>query len=172
MGDCVKGCSYDYYPERVAAGILMHRAIDTFTDSHEVSAQCRTLLRPVAGKFAGVALDLLYYHVLARNWSLFSTKALDVFADDVYRRINQRFNELTMENRIMMGYMERENWLLRYATTEGMQRSLSGMSKRISYDNNLDEVMPLYETIKGEFDPLALTFLHDIVAKLHHEHMS
>lgn len=172
MGDCVKGCGYDYYPERVAAGILMHRAIDTFTDAHATSAECRALIRPVAGKFAGVALDLLYDHVLAKNWSEFSTKALEVFAADVYRRINQRYHELTMENRIMMGYMERENWLLRYATPEGMQRSLAGMSKRISYNNNLADVMPLYETLKREFDPLALMFLHDIVAALHHERVS
>lgn len=172
MGDCVKGCGYEYYPERVAAGIIMHRAIDTFTDSHELSAQCRTLLRPVAGKFAGVALDLLYDHVLAKNWSSFSTKPLDIFAEDVYRRINQRYNELTMENRILMGYMERENWLMRYATVEGTQRSLSGMSKRITHGNNLDKVMPLYESLREEFDLLSLTFLNEIVATLHHERRS
>jgi acyl carrier protein phosphodiesterase len=68
--------------------------------------------------------------------------------------------------------MERENWLMRYATVEGTQRSLSGMSKRITHGNNLDKVMPLYESLTGEFDALALTFLNEIVATLHHERRS
>ena len=162
----MKGCGWEYYPERIAAGIKMHRAIDTFTDEHEISAKCRGLIRPVAGKFAGVALDLLYDHVLAKNWHLFSTKPLDEFAPDIYKRVNARYADLTMENRILMGHMERENWLVRYETVEGMQRSLYGMSKRISFDNHLDNVMLRYEEVRREFDELALQFLNDIAATL------
>jgi acyl carrier protein phosphodiesterase len=166
LGDCVKGCGYEYYPERVSAGIRMHRAIDTFTDQNDISAQCRTLLRPVAGKFAGVALDILYDHVLANNWSSFTTKPLFDFTQDVYQILNARYEELTMENRILLGHMERENWLLRYATKEGTHKSLSGMSRRIAYQSNLDKVMPLYEKVEEEFDALALQFLANVIKEL------
>ena len=169
LGDCVKGCAYEYYPDRVAAGIKMHRAIDTFTDQNDISVQCRTMLRPVAGKFAGVALDLLYDHVLAKNWSLFSPKALPKFIEDVYRILNNRYQELTTENRILLGHMERENWLLRYATKEGTHRSLRGMSHRIAYQSNLEKVMELYETMEVKFDALALQFLKDITKALRYQ---
>ena len=166
LGDCVKGCGWEYYPERIAAGIKMHRAIDTFTDEHEISANCRAMIRNVAGKFSGVALDILYDHVLAKNWSSFSTKPLNEFAQDIYRRIDARYEELTMENRILMGHMKQHNWLVGYASVEGTQRSLTGMSKRISYTNNLDKVMTRYTEVQEEFDVLALEFLNEIVAKL------
>jgi len=166
LGDCVKGCGYAYYPERVAAGIKMHRAIDTFTDQNDISAKCRTLLRPVAGKFAGLALDMLYDHVLAKNWDLFTTRPLPDFEQDVFRILNARYEEQTMENRILLGHMEREHWLLRYATKEGTQRSLAGMAKRIAYQSNLDKVTTLYETVEEEFDKLALQFLNDITNEL------
>ena len=162
LGDCVKGCSYEYYPERIAAGIRMHRAIDTFTDENNISKECRAMLRPVAGKFAGVALDVMYDHVLAKNWTLFSTKPLHDFTLDVYRILNMRYKELTMENRLLLGHMERENWLMRYATKEGTNKSLNGMSRRIAYESNLDKVMKLYETMEAEFDALGLQFLSSI----------
>jgi acyl carrier protein phosphodiesterase len=166
LGDCVKGCGYEYYPERVAAGIKMHRAIDTFTDTHDISKQCRTMLRAATGKFAGVALDILYDHVLAKNWSSFSTRPLIDFTHDVYNTLNARYTELTMENRILLGHMERENWLMRYATKEGTQKSLFGMSRRLAYDTNLDKAMAQYEQVETEFDRLALEFLQDISREL------
>lgn len=140
----------------------MHRQIDSFTDNHEISKRCRELLRPATGKFAGVALDLIYDHILAKNWSAFSEVMLEDFATDIYRILNLRYSELTMENRVLLGYMTRDNWLVRYRSFEGTALSLDNMSKRLAYKNNLDEAMNVYNAHRSEIDALGVKFLKEI----------
>lgn len=47
IGDFVKGKNYQQYPEKIREGILLHRQIDTFTDSHPMHHETVNLLRPV-----------------------------------------------------------------------------------------------------------------------------
>jgi len=36
-------------------------------------------------------------------------------------------------------FMIERNWLLNYATVEGVGRALTGLSKRVSFENKMDE---------------------------------
>lgn len=36
LGEVVKGNKYNDYPNDIKKGILLHREIDSFTDSHEI----------------------------------------------------------------------------------------------------------------------------------------
>jgi len=45
IADSVKGSDYKNYSKSIQQGIILHRAIDTFTDSHEIVEQSKQRLR-------------------------------------------------------------------------------------------------------------------------------
>ena len=69
MADQIKGRDLSSYGHNVRNGIILHRMIDHFTDTHVVSGEARAILRPSMGKYAGVVLDVFYDHFLATKWN-------------------------------------------------------------------------------------------------------
>lgn len=137
IGDFVKGNDYLNYPEGISRGIKMHRFIDEYTDTHESSMHCKSLLRPIVGKLSGVALDILYDHILANNFSNYATYSLTDFAGSCYTIISERKSYLPLKGRYVFYHMKKNNWLCRYDSAEGIQTTLRNMSRRIQFENNL-----------------------------------
>lgn len=137
IADFVKGNQYKTYPEDIQRGILMHRFIDEFTDAHPASLQCKSLLRPVVGKLAGVALDILYDHVLAKDFSAYSEMTLPSFADLCYKTLTPYKKHMPLKGRYVFFYMKQHNWLCQYDSVKGIQTTLRNMSRRISFENQL-----------------------------------
>jgi acyl carrier protein phosphodiesterase len=63
----------------------------------------------------------------------------------------------------MLHYMERGNWLLNYASLEGLQRSLKGMSSRTKYPNNMDQASHQLQRVKGQIMPLFSDFYKELL---------
>jgi acyl carrier protein phosphodiesterase len=51
----------------------------------------------------------------------------------------------------MLPYMVHGNWLVHYASLEGIQRSLTGMARRTPYDSKMDEAVNELRTYYGAF---------------------
>ena len=68
MADAVKGRDLSAWSAGLRKGIRMHRQIDSYTDNHPLTLKGRERLREHCGKYAGVALDLFYDHVIASRW--------------------------------------------------------------------------------------------------------
>lgn len=133
IGDAVKGKAYNDYPPGIRKGILAHRFIDSFTDDHPLGKEARALIRPFAGKFAPVVLDLLYDHFLAREWARYHSLPLDQYALQVYRILGEYSDWMPQRIRKMYWYMSRDDWLTGYATKEGIQRAMQGLSRRAEH---------------------------------------
>ena len=172
IADFVKGKKKDDYPSRIRMGIELHRAIDNFTDHHDIPRQSRHRLVPGQGKYAGVVVDLLYDHFLAFHFDDYSKKSLDLFSSETYRILNERWQILPDGIKAFLPMMESRNWLLSYATQEGTGRALAGLSRRVSFPNHMDkamdEVRPDYALYQEEFRnffPLAWEFSREWVAR-------
>ena len=72
----MKGRVWDSAPDGIEQGMHMHRAIDAFTDSHEVVAMSKSRFE-FKGYLKSVVVDLLYDHFLAVHWDVFSESPLD-----------------------------------------------------------------------------------------------
>lgn len=131
MGDAVKGRDLSLHAERVQAGIRMHRAIDTFTDNHPLTLRGRERLRAHAGKYAGVALDLFYDHVLAAQWQAVSPEPLHRFAQRIYALLEAHRDLMPERTRVMLTHMVKGDWLLSYAHIEGTGRALAALAGRV-----------------------------------------
>ena len=87
IADHIKGIAIESYPPEIARGIMMHRAIDYFTDSHPAMSECRQYFRPAYQKYAGVVLDVVLDYFLCREWALLSPRSLRPFIYQFYLQL-------------------------------------------------------------------------------------
>jgi acyl carrier protein phosphodiesterase len=130
MGDDVKGRDLSAWPEGIQRGLRLHRAIDQRTDQHPVQRAGRARVRPHAGRYAGVVMDLFYDHLLARDWDRYSDEPLPQFTARMYALLNDHRHLMPAPTRDMLHWMERGDWLNAYATVQGIGQALEGLSHR------------------------------------------
>lgn len=132
IADHIKGIPLSHFSPRIREGIMMHRAIDYFTDSHPAMAECRRLLRPGYAKYAGVALDVVLDFYLADNWHLFSNTPLRPFLAKFYLQLLVRWRWLPpFWKRMLPGFIQ-DNRIYRYRKIDGICESLDIMSRTTS----------------------------------------
>lgn len=139
IADSVKGIKYQNFPEGISKGIVMHRAIDFFSDTNPVYLQSVHRLQPTYGKYSGVIVDMFYDYFLANNWSEFSSISLEEFCNKTYKILSKHSDKLPKESLIISTYMIRENWLLSYREISNIKGSLAGMSNRLKYYFPMDD---------------------------------
>lgn len=140
IGDFVKGGSLiGRYKPQVIKGVELHRAIDAYTDSHEIVQKSKNRLRPKYRHYSGVIIDMFYDHYLAKNWNHFHKTSLSKFAQQFYLLLQENEEMLPKGAQRMMPYMIQGNWLYHYRKVEGLHRALMGMSRRTSFDSKMDE---------------------------------
>ena len=69
LGDYLKGRLENRFSLEIEAGILLHRAIDQYTDSHPAVKGSYKRLDPKFRRYAGIITDIVSDHLLALNWS-------------------------------------------------------------------------------------------------------
>src|ERR1700759_3288226 len=71
ISDFVKGRQKENYPSKIRQGIMLHRAIDNFTDTHAVTRKAKIYLKEPYGLYAGPLVDIIYDHFLANDPIIF-----------------------------------------------------------------------------------------------------
>ena len=132
MGDGVKGSSLEHLEPMVRNGVKLHRAIDSFTDEHELAVIGRQRLRDRTGKYAGVVLDMFYDHVLSAKWDEFHPVPLNEFVEEKYRLLTKNIDHMPTRIQHMLPHMIAGDWLSGYGQMEGLSKALNGISRRAS----------------------------------------
>ncbi len=155
IADAVKGKKYQHFPLRIQQGIILHRAIDFYTDTHPIVKQSTARLFPKYGHYSGVIVDILYDHYLAANWSDYSDIPLDQYVSDFYNLLESHFDILPKRIQNFMPYMLQDNWLLSYATIPGIGKILYQMNHRTKNKSRMDlavnELKEFYSEFENEF---------------------
>lgn len=149
ISDAVKGKKYENYPDEIRAGILLHREIDNFTDTHPTVRKSMRRLHPRYRHFDGIIIDILYDHFLAKNWSQYSEIPLAIYAENVYTFLNEHIESFPEELQKLLPSMIQYNWLVNYASLEGIERVLGGMNRKTKGISQMDlaiEDLKLYYT--------------------------
>lgn len=136
IGDYVKGNQLKVYPKGVQVGIKLHRTIDHITDKHEAWRRGREILRPSYGRWSGVATDVMFDYVLAKEWCLYSNRPLKGFTRTFYFQMLQRFHTLPSAVRGFLPFMIQSNRLYSYSTDEGIVKALEIMGNYTSMKGN------------------------------------
>jgi acyl carrier protein phosphodiesterase len=157
LGDFVRGRNLlDRYSKNIALGIELHRTIDEFTDTHETVSKSKNRLRQKYRHYSSVIVDIFYDHFLAKNWHNYHHELLPDYAAHAYKIIQKNISVLPQDAQHMLPYMINGNWLVNYSKIEGIERALSGMSRRTKFDSKMDEsvneLVAHYDDFKLEFE--------------------
>ncbi|HRR08025.1 MAG TPA: ACP phosphodiesterase [Rhodothermales bacterium] len=174
LGDFVKGSLASLpFPPDVVKGIAEHRHIDVYTDRHLIVKQSQTLIGSHNRRFAGIAIDVIYDHFLARDWSSFHPIPLQEFTAQCYREVKGQWDLLPPRLRFVLPYMEKDDWLAGYAHRIGIENALTGLGKRMQrqfgVSNQFADTYLDFTTHYGTLEEHFTTFfpqLHAFVATL------
>ncbi len=155
MADSIRGHSYELYHPEIQKGILLHRYIDSFTDMHPTYRKSKHRLHEKYGHYSGVIMDIFYDHFLAKNWSTYSKIELELYAEQFYTLLSDHHHLLTEKAKGMLPYMIGRNWLVSYATLEGLQMILFQMDhrtkNRVAMHESIVELKEFYALFEEEF---------------------
>ncbi len=139
-GDFVKGHAWENYPAQIQTGLLLHRAIDAFTDEHALVRSNMARLRPYAGRYSGPVHDILADHLLARHWAMHAEESFEAFAEKTYRSLERRIADMPPVLQERTPYMVADRFLHKYQHRAGLEWVFQRFAKRLPPD----------------FDPMAL----------------
>lgn len=163
IGDYVKGNKYKNYPEMVAYGIQLHRAIDSFTDQHPQVRQCIDLLKPGYGRYSGIISDVFSDHFLAANWNDYSVYSLRQFAKHAHAIFLSNFLLLPFRVKQFLPFLIQHKRLESYANVENLFEVLEIMSRRTSLPSNSEWAMSLLQAEYDQFAELFKSFFAEMI---------
>jgi len=162
IADAVKGNKHNQYPSEIQAGILLHREIDNYTDNHPIVRISKRRLHERYNHYDGVIIDILYDHYLAKNWQNYSEIPLDIYAANIYTFLQENIEIFPEKIQKILPYMVEYNWLVAYASKEGIERVLKGMNKRTKGISKMDLAIEDLNLYYKEFEQDFTTFFEDL----------
>jgi acyl carrier protein phosphodiesterase len=166
IADHLRGNNFSTYPKEIIEGILLHRKIDSFTDTHSAFKASKRLFYNGFEKHSGILVDIYFDHLLAANFESYSKIPLENFSKDVYRVYSNHQHLLPASSSRFLDYVVRNNIYTGYADLESIERVLFHLSHRIRHLVALDKSVGLFlehekqlkENFKVFFDEALLTF--------------
>lgn len=156
LGDFVSKTDDATFEKSVRDGILMHRKLDCFTDSHPVFLTSKRRVSESHRRYSGILIDMFYDHFLAKHWSRYSTLSLTAFTEQFYYSLENYSEHLPDKLLNVLPDMIKENWLCSYQEIAGIEKALARISKRISKANSLataiDELKQNYHEFEADFE--------------------
>ncbi|APG59249.1 ACP phosphodiesterase [Christiangramia salexigens] len=156
MADSIKGKKYQKYSPSVQNGIILHRAIDYYTDTHPIVKESTQRLFPTYGHYSGIIIDIFYDHFLAANWNKYSNIPLKTYTLDFYTLLKENYDLLPLKVQGFLPYMINDNWLYSYSHLEGIEKVLQGMNRRTGKKSDMHlaiaELKQHYEKFEDEFE--------------------
>ncbi|MDH3759397.1 MAG: ACP phosphodiesterase [Gammaproteobacteria bacterium] len=142
LGDFARGLDQARLPRAVMAGLENHRAVDHFTDSHPRIQAMKEGFSPERRRFAGIALDIYFDHLLINHWQRFERRHLDSLIAEFYQRMSQASALMPGENmRRVTRRMVEYDWFGSYRDIDAVAESLDRVAARIRFANRFDNAI-------------------------------
>ena len=142
LGDFARGVDTHSLPASVRAGLMNHRAVDRFTDSHPLVREMRVGFSHKRRRFAGIALDIYFDHLLLEHWHSFDQRASAEVITEFYQRMEagqslMPGDEMRRVTRRMIEY----DWFGSYRNLDAVAESLDRVAGRIRFSNDFDNAI-------------------------------
>lgn len=161
FGDFIKGNELGHFPRKVQDGIRLHRAIDHYVDHHPEVLKLMRELYPILPKVSGIAVDLFFDHILAKNWDKYHSIPLADFIDSFYN--SEMFDKafFSEEYLFVLEKMKEKNWLYQYQFSYGLMKACTGVSRRISFPNALGTAHHVFEKLELRITETFVLYMQD-----------
>lgn len=155
IGDYVKGSAFHIYPEKIKEGILLHRFIDSFTDTNTYTLDAKRLFTPKYRKYSGIVIDIIYDHFLAKNWSKYSFEPLEDYISKFHTLLIKNNDMLPKEVQNFVPKLIKNERLYSYREIGGIWSVLKTMPNYTSLPDHTDFAI---ETLKNNYEFLKHNF--------------
>jgi acyl carrier protein phosphodiesterase len=164
LGDFWRGAPDPLWPAGIRAGVVLHRKIDVYTDSHADVAAARALFVSPLRRYAGILLDVYFDHVLAADWSRQGREPLAELSArvEVLLRDNRRW--LPPQLNRFADYFHRAGLFASYAERNTIERVLAGIGMRLKHANPLATAGPALWQRDAELNAAFARFFPELVA--------
>ena len=167
VADFITNRELPNFTEGVKRGIMLHRAIDTFTDSHPIVKQSTKRLHPFHHKYSPVIVDVYYDFLLAKNWEKYASHPsvnLRDYIDNIYKLLTDRILELPNGLQQHLAQMISDDWLMRYTNYEGLQIVFLRIEKKTKFAGDFGNAAKHLEQFLAAFDAEFNLFFPDLQA--------
>ncbi len=130
IADAVKGNDFNAYTPNIRKGILLHRWVDSFTDTHELVKELRAEYRPKLGLYSGVLIDLVFDYFLAKDFQLHSGRELSEFQQFTFSVLNKYEEKFPERMKNYFFHMKDKEFMMKYAHPVGMAVIVRQMGMR------------------------------------------
>jgi len=156
IADHIRGNKFEAYPETVIQGIILHRAIDDFTDQHVCFRKTKRHFYQEFNRHSGILTDIYFDYLLARNFKKYTGLELEVFSGNAYQVYAANLNLIPETAQRFFQYVIKHNIYVSYASIEGISTVLKHLSHRIGHGVELDKSLSYFleaeQDIQTEFD--------------------
>lgn len=121
------------FPKDIQDGITLHRAIDTFTDSHPAIHEAKKVFSPLVRLYSGAFVDVSMDYFVANDLTLNSLQGWKNHSLKVYRILNENEKWLPENFKRMLVKMEKDDWLYNYREDWGIKFSIQNVLNKAKY---------------------------------------
>ena len=154
LGDFIKGPLTGKHGKNLEQGILLHRKIDAYTDTHPQLITLHQSFQPHYRRYASIMTDVAFDHFLNKHWQLFHNQSLDIFSQEVFTLLDD-FEDMPKDAKILAGNLSRYNAFKLYQHWPTIEQVLTRISARLKHTNPLataaDELYIHYPEIEKVF---------------------
>ncbi|AOT08591.1 ACP phosphodiesterase [Pseudoalteromonas luteoviolacea] len=156
LGDFQRGLETTTLPQSIKSALDNHILVDKFTDSHPLVKQSKLLFSDKRRRFSGIALDVLYDHLLIKHWTQFSSTSFEAFKENSYLLLNQQLPAMHLPMQRVVENLITNDWFAQYCTLNGTQQALDNIVKRVRFKN---EFSGIGVEVAENLDQLETSFL-------------
>lgn len=131
LADTLKGRSFKGASRPFEAGLAMHCRIDAFTDANPHVAKSKARLE---GKkyLRGVIVDIVYDHLLVKNWGEYSRIGIGEFLQTFYEEADMAVQDYPDKAKAFVDRVIDNDILNSYGTFEGLETAFLRIDRRLS----------------------------------------
>ncbi|WP_432468030.1 ACP phosphodiesterase [Agarivorans sp. Z349TD_8] len=166
LGDFVKGKAWKNYPLFEQQGILLHRHIDSFIDQMVIKTGLQHCFRPKLRRYAGIALDVYFDHLLSQHWQDFSILNRSDFIQHCYQQLANF--PLPAQAKLTAQRMQQYDWLHQYHHRASLGRTLEAISQRLRRPAPLVLMAHDLEQHATDIDAVCLDLYRQVLVQANH----
>ncbi|MCP4520777.1 MAG: DUF479 domain-containing protein [Cytophagales bacterium] len=165
IADTIRGKQIEDYSPEVQQGIIMHRAIDSFTDTHPIVSQSKKRLFEKYRHYSAVIIDVIYDHFLAKDFDKYHTLDLNTYSKQIYKNLKPHVHTFPLRGQNQYEFMSRNNGLKRLDQLSYAGEILTYMSqKRVSFESKMEQaeqdILKDYDLYGTEFTAFFEELIH------------
>ena len=167
LGDFMRGVDPRALPLPVYRGLENHRKVDRFTDTHPLIRELKELFDPDCKRFAGIALDIYFDHLLIKHWAHLEARKLDQVNEHFYSTLSNNLHLMPSErmqtvcSRIVSG-----RWFDAYAHQHNALEAVRRAATRIRFANSFDRACSDLLKNQNDIESTFLQFYPELAAHI------